>query len=266
MQELVHWQSYFKRNATKERRINWDLPCTLTSAERRALIYLLDQFGHAEEFEQYSGQQMKAATSGPAQDITSDNPEAQEIYRECLTYYSDEEQRHAEEFFRLLQKAGGQPTPPKPPDPVTRLVLKLFNTGTSLDNLAALHVTELISCEFYQRLHDHLSDPLAQAVLAAIIRDEHAHLAFHASRLRWASPNLTFRQQRIMWLKNSFSYLLMSGPVYLFLRKGYWPLVGEGWQEWRQMCRTARQQAYQGELRFLQQRVPLGWPGMTRPG
>lgn len=168
------WRAVFARNATAPRPIPWGAPIRWTPAERRAVAASVQEFQLGEQSE---GRHLRACAARYAAH-TSDH-----AYAEAIDLFIREEQRHASELALLLASAGERLKTKTAVDSVFRALRKL-GPGDGLESCLRVLVTaEVVATLYYDALRAATGCPVSQALCAQILRDEAAHVRFHAERL-----------------------------------------------------------------------------------
>ena len=170
----AEWRRTFAHNRTAPRPIPWHEPVRWTPEARRDLVPSVQEFQLGEQSE---GRYLRrcaaryAAASGDA-----DYPAAMELF-------IGEEARHAAELARLLTSAGETLKAQTATDTAFRLARKL-GLGDGLEVCLRVLVTaETVATHYYAALRDATGCPVTVALCAQILRDEAAHVRFHAERL-----------------------------------------------------------------------------------
>ena len=168
------WRDRFARNATAPRPIPWGSPVRWTPDERRAVAASVREFQLGEQSE---GRHLQRCADRYAA-RTGDAP-----YAEAMRLFIGEEARHAAELARLLASAGERLAARSALDSVFRVVRKL-GPGDGLEVcLRVLVAAEGVAVHYYAALRDATGCPVTRALCAQILRDEAAHVRFHAERL-----------------------------------------------------------------------------------
>ena len=168
------WRDIFARNTTADRPIPWDEPIRWTPEDRRAIVASIQEFQLGEQSE---GRYLRlCADRYAARTGDVDYPKAMRLF-------VGEEARHAAELARLLTGAGERLKTTTALDGVFRIVRKL-GSGDGLEVCLRVLVTaELVALSYYAALRDATECPVTRALCAQILRDESAHVRFHAERL-----------------------------------------------------------------------------------
>ena len=170
----AEWRDVFARNATAPRPIPWDAPVRWTPDERRAVAASVKEFQLGEQSE---GRTLRRSAARYAE-RTGDA-----AYPEAMALFIREEQRHAAELALLLTSAGERLTTKTAVDTVFRALRKL-GPGDGLEVCLRVLVTaEVVATLYYAALRDATGCSVTRALCAQILRDEAAHVRFHAERL-----------------------------------------------------------------------------------
>ncbi|HLA63832.1 MAG TPA: ferritin-like domain-containing protein, partial [Rhodothermales bacterium] len=172
----ARWAAYFARNAGAPRGIPWERGVRWSPAERRAVAASVQEFQLGEQSE---GNHLRrcaahhAAATGDAR------------YTDAVALFIAEEKRHAAELARLLGLAGVPLRTATPVDTVFRGLRKLrLRAEGGLENCIRVTVTaEVVATTYYDALTRATACPVTRALCRRILRDEAAHVRFHAERL-----------------------------------------------------------------------------------
>ena len=168
------WRDVFARNATVLRPIPWDAPVRWTPDERRAVAASVREFQLGEQSEGRHLRRCAARWADQAGDAA---------YPEAIALFIEEEQRHAAELARLLAGAGEPLATRTAVDSAFRALRKL-GPGDGLEGCLRVLVTaEAVATLYYAALRDATGCAVTRALCAQILRDEAAHVRFHAERL-----------------------------------------------------------------------------------
>lgn len=168
------WREYFERNPARqhaiEASVDWDAPCTLPDATRRALARSFQRFelGEAGEGEQLL---RKAADAGDAD------------YLAALTLLVGEEQRHSALFARGLAHLGAPRLRSHWSDAAFTTLRRMLGLRTEL---ALFLIAESTALEYFHALATAGPDPVIRGIGRRILTDEVEHLHFQVDRLRVA--------------------------------------------------------------------------------
>ena len=166
------WRDYFERNPARQERIeaslDWDAPCTLPDAPRRALVRSFQRFelGEAGEGEQLL---RKAADAGDP------------VYLEALTLLVREEQRHSALFARGLAHLGAERLTSHWSDIAFTMLRRMLGLRTEL---ALFLIAESTALEYFRALAKAGPDEVIRGIGRRILTDEVEHLRFQVDRLR----------------------------------------------------------------------------------
>ncbi|MEO0556670.1 MAG: ferritin-like domain-containing protein [Bacteroidota bacterium] len=170
----IDWREVFARNATAPRPIPWNAPVRWTPDERSAIAASIQEFQLGEQSEGHTLRRCAKRYAARTGDTA---------YPDAMRLFIDEEARHAAELARLLTSAGERLKTHTPLDSVFRRLRKL-GLGDGLEVCLRVLVTaEVVALLYYAALRDATRCPVTQALCAQILRDEAAHVRFHAERL-----------------------------------------------------------------------------------
>ncbi len=168
------WRDVFARNATASRPIPWDTPVRWTPEDRRAVVASVQEFQLGEQSE---GRYLRRCAERYAE--RTGDP----AYAEAMHLFIGEEARHASELAYLLTSAGERLKTDSAVDGVFRALRKM-GLGDGLEVCLRVLVTaEIVALVYYAALRDATECPVTTALCAQILRDESAHVRFHAERL-----------------------------------------------------------------------------------
>ncbi|MEM8559170.1 MAG: ferritin-like domain-containing protein [Bacteroidota bacterium] len=170
------WHAYFTRNAIAPRSIPWQEGVRWSVDDRRAVVRSVQEFQLGEQSE---GRYLQRCADAYA--AAHDDP----AYSATMALFIREEQRHARELAQLLTAAVVPLKTRTGVDLVFRGLRKLrVRRSPSLENCLRVLVTaETVATQYYAALRDATACPVTQALCRQILRDEAAHLRFHAERL-----------------------------------------------------------------------------------
>ena len=170
----AEWRDTFRRNRTAPRPIPWHEPVRWTPEARRDLVPSVQEFQLGEQSE---GRYLRLCAARYAE------ASGDADYVDAMELFIGEEGRHAAELARLLTSAGEKLKAATAVDSVFRVARKL-GTGDGLEVCLRVLVTaETVATHYYAALRDATGCPLTTALCARILRDEAAHVRFHAERL-----------------------------------------------------------------------------------
>ncbi|MEM1054371.1 MAG: ferritin-like domain-containing protein [Bacteroidota bacterium] len=170
----AEWHDVFARNATAPRPIPWDQPVRWTPDDRRAIVASIQEFQLGEQSEGRYLRQCAERYSERTGDAA---------YAEAMHVFIGEEARHAAELARLLTSAGETLKTSSPVDGLFRVLRKLGPRDGLETCLRVLVTAEIVALVYYAALRDATACPVTEALCAQILRDESAHVRFHAERL-----------------------------------------------------------------------------------
>jgi hypothetical protein len=166
------WRDYFERNPARqqgiEASVDWDAPCTLPDATRRALMRSFQRFELGEAGE---GKQLlrKAADAGDP------------VYLAALTLLVREEQRHSVLFARGLAHLGAPRLTSHWSDAAFTTLRRMLGLRTEL---ALFLIAESTALEYFHALATAGPDAVIRGIGRRILTDEVEHLRFQVDRLR----------------------------------------------------------------------------------
>jgi len=165
-----NWLAYFQDNLTRRMPIAWENGVTLEWNVRAALIASLQKFQVGESGE---GKHLKACAAQ-----TTDAE-----YCAAIELFLAEENYHAQMLAGVLRSLGAPWLSGHWSD-AAFIVIRRF-AGLKME-LAILMVAELVAKRYYRVVYDATQDVNLRAMCAQILRDEHAHVAFHCDTLNRA--------------------------------------------------------------------------------
>lgn len=166
------WRDYFERNPARqegiEASVDWDAPCALPDATRRALVRSFQRFelGEAGEGERLL---RKAADAGDP------------VYLAALTLLVREEQRHSALFARGLAHLGAPRLTSHWSDAAFTRLRRMLGLRTEL---ALFLIAESTALEYFRALATSGPDRVIRGIGQRILTDEVEHLRFQVDRLR----------------------------------------------------------------------------------
>ena len=166
------WVVYYTLNAVAPRDIDWWLGPDLPADEAAAVAASLQEFQVGESS---SGNRLRAAAAAWVA-RHGDRP-----YLRALDLFIAEEQRHAAELARFLTLNGHPIRRRTAGDAVFRILRHL--TGTLEMQLMVLRTAEVIGFVYYGTLRAGTRSLVLRSLCDTFLRDESAHLLFHAERL-----------------------------------------------------------------------------------
>lgn len=166
------WRDYFERNPARQQTIeasvDWDAPCTLPDATRRAFARSFQRFELGEAGE---GDRLlrKAADAGDP------------VYLAALTLLVREEQRHSGLFGRGLAHLGAPRLTSHWSDVAFTTLRRMLGLRTEL---ALFLIAESTALEYFRALAEAGPDEVIRGIGRRIFTDEVEHLRFQVDRLR----------------------------------------------------------------------------------
>lgn len=218
LSDTARWAAYFAANATADRGIPWARGVRWAPDERRAVAASVQEFQLGEQSE---GRYLRACAARHAAE-TGDA-----LYAPTMDRFIAEEQRHAAELARLLALAGEPLKARTPVDTAFRLArrVRLRRSGGLEPCLRVLVSAEVIATSYYDALAGATDCPVTRALCVRILRDEAAHVRFHAERLARLSAGRPRRVQRAVEALHRLGLaaavaLVWLGPHRRVLRRG----------------------------------------------
>lgn len=182
----MNWVSYFERNRENRRTIPWERGINVPEGVREPLIASLQVFQIGESGE---GTHMKrcAAASGDAE------------YAQAVHLFIAEEQAHSAWMARALELLGAPLLRRHWSDVGFILLRRLM--GLTCEVMVLL-TAEVIGRNYFRAVHRGIDDDVLRTMLAQMISDEEAHIAFQVDRLRKsfaAMPRFMTPALRLAW-------------------------------------------------------------------
>ena len=197
----AEWRDVFARNATAPRPVAWDQPVRWTPDDRRAVVASIQEFQLGEQSEGRYLRQCAERFSERTGDAA---------YAEAMHLFIGEEARHAAELARLLTSAGETLKTSSSVDGVFRVLRKLGPRDGLETCLRVLVTAEVVALVYYAALRQATACPVTESLCAQILRDESAHVRFHAERLA------ALQAERPVWRRPVVRHthrLLMAGTA-----------------------------------------------------
>lgn len=168
------WIAHFHRNREDRPEPDWDAPLTMAPRPRHLLTRSLEQFQLGDG-------------GGPAQLIAWNAPRrlaADPIFARQAALWFAEEREHSRLLGCAVRRYGGTPIAGHWSFSCFLFCRRWFGLGFEL---TVLLMTEIASTAYYRLMARHCGDPALAQMCALILRDEAAHILFHADRLkgRW---------------------------------------------------------------------------------
>ena len=161
------WLGYFEHNARHLFDVPWDAPVGETEAIAESIQGF--QLGASSE-----GRHLTACAREYAE-RTGD-----EDYVEALKYFIREEQRHARDLARFMERAGIPTIDRTWPDTVFRSLRQFAGLELSI---SVLITAEIVAKVYYPALREATRSPMLRRVCDRIISDEIQHVEFQSERL-----------------------------------------------------------------------------------
>lgn len=166
------WSTYFTLNAAAARGILWEAGADLPGNEVRVLVPSIQEFQLGENSD---GVRLRAAASAWA--ARHRDPS----FSRAIDLFIAEEQRHAAELARFLILNGHPVLAHSVGDAAFRTLRHL--TGGLEVSLTVLMTAEIIGYVYYGALRSATRSQVLKSICDAFLRDEAAHLVFHAGQL-----------------------------------------------------------------------------------
>jgi hypothetical protein len=178
MEDGMDWVAYFEWNRQRKRTIPWDLGVMIPPELRVPLVRSLQRFQVGERGD---GAHLRAAARAMND----------ERYSQAIALFIAEEQVHAGMLARAIHTLGGNTIEAHWTESCFIRMRRLAGLRVELLVLAT---AELIGLGYYRALRDGIDDALLRCLFAKIVRDEEAHIAFHAHSLHrlfetWPTPS-----------------------------------------------------------------------------
>jgi len=170
---LPMWVTYFTLNAAS-RDIPWELGADLPAMEAAWLIPSLVEFQRGESSD---GARLRRSAAAWARRHHQDPAPLLRAFNLFIA----EEQRHAAELGRFLALNGHAPVRRCGSDALFRVLRRM--TGSLEVSLSVLMTAEIVGYTYYSSLRAATGSPLLRRICETFLRDEAAHLVFHADRL-----------------------------------------------------------------------------------
>lgn len=191
------WLTYFSLNAVGPRDIPWGAGPDLPAGEAPLIVPSVQEFQIGESS---SGDRLRRAAAAWAA-----RHQDEDLGR-VIDLLIAEEQRHAAELARFL-RLNGHPTRSRTGgDAVFRVLRHL--TGRLEVSLTVLMTAEIIGYVYYGALRNATSSALLRSLCGTFLRDEAAHLLFHADQLARMRRG---RPRTGIWLTHLVVHGLMGG-------------------------------------------------------
>ncbi|OLP15488.1 hypothetical protein BST81_26035 [Leptolyngbya sp. 'hensonii'] len=221
---LANWLCYFRSNREHLLPIPWDVLDRLTDEDRQTIAKSIQKFQLGESSE--GSHLMKMAR---AETVRRGDP----TYAETLKLFIGEEQRHARDLGRFMEREAIPLARHDWSDAAFRRLRRLINLETAL---MVLLTAELVATVYYKALRDATPSPLLRQICIQILHDENQHVAFQSEALR------ILRQGRPVWQQMGLSRLHQiffaltlvvvwadHGPVFRAAGYGFGSFWGECW-------------------------------------
>lgn len=167
----LFWKNHFQNNLTKKR-IDWDIPPTLSHEEKERILYSLKAWQLGETSD---GSHLLAAATKHAKEMGDLD------YVDAVKLFIKEEQKHGNNLGKYIDLIGEQRTKKDWGDTLFRKI-RYFNTSMELWTIAVI-IVESAAQIFYQALHDATQCDLLKSICKDILIDEAHHIKFQNERL-----------------------------------------------------------------------------------
>lgn len=182
----MDWVAYFRQNRANRMVIPWEHGVGIEPELHALLVPSLQRFQMGERGDGSHLKKVVATTGDRA-------------YMEAIALFVEEEQEHAALAARVLHGLGAPLLERHWSDGCFRLLCLMSGLRTELIVLLA---AEIIAKRYFRAVYEGTGDSVVRAVCAQIRRDEEAHIAFHADRLRVAfatMPGMARQLVRAIW-------------------------------------------------------------------
>jgi hypothetical protein len=163
-----HWLGYFQGNRNARPEPTWNLAFPENAATATKLAR---SFSHFQLGESGEGRVLIAS----AQRTCADDP----LYAEALALFIAEEQEHARLLARLVERFGGRLIKGHWTHTLFRALRRSFGLHVEVQVLV---IAELVGTAYYQVIRARVRDVVVEQVCELVLRDERAHVDFHAER------------------------------------------------------------------------------------
>ena len=205
----ARWREHFAHNLEQLLDLPWDDPGRLTAGERDAVADSVRQFqlGEGSDGGHFLGLAQRYAARG-----------GDHAYVEALRLFIGEEQRHARDLGRFLDREQVPRLARHWTDGVFRRVRRLMGLDLCI---TVLVTAEIIARVYYQALREATSSRLLRRLCDQILRDEAAHVAFQCGMLhRLRQDWRPWRRHGAAWAQRLFMLGTM-GVVWLCHHRVY---------------------------------------------
>lgn len=223
---LSMWITYFTLNSGW-RDIPWELGPDLPFGEAAWVIPSLREFQRGESSD--GARLRRAASVWAGRHHHEPGP-----LLHALDLFIAEEQRHAAELARYLALNGHATLPRCGSDTVFRLLRRV--TGSFEVSLSVLLTAEIIGYTYYASLRSATGSPMLRRLCETFLRDEAAHLVFHADQLgRMRSA----RRQAALGLTRALSHAFLAATC-VFVWSRHRAVLRRGGHSLRSFASTCR--------------------------
>ncbi|TYP69507.1 hypothetical protein [Paenibacillus methanolicus] len=165
------WSRYYRENKTRLRELDWDDPYRLDEAEYKTIAGSIQQFQIGESSEgKYLIEAAKRYLAG----------RRDQSYLESLILFIQEEQRHARELARFMER---QHIPRIRSHWVDGVFRKLRRFASLEQSITVLLTAEIIASVYYIALRQATKSPLLIGICDQILADEAKHVEYQCVAL-----------------------------------------------------------------------------------
>lgn len=181
---VARWVDHFRSNQTRQRRIPWDSPHSLSADEIRRIARSIAGFQRGESSEAVHYLRKSSLFSLASRDAA---------FHEASVLFVREENEHAALLLRFMNGAGIPPLPVVFSDGIFRRVRAFSDLAWTS---RVLLVAELVAQEYYPCLSSATAHPVLRRICAKLIRDESAHIRFQVERIAHLEARISPRRRR----------------------------------------------------------------------
>ncbi len=233
------WLDYFRRNADQLLPIPWEHGPELTDKERESIAASVQGFQLGESSE---GRHLAKC----ARDYAQSSGDVE--YYPAIQLFIREEQRHARELGRFMERSGIPMIRKTWPDTVFR---RLRHLASLEQSIGVLVTAEIIAKVYYPALREAACSGILQAICEQIIRDEAPHVEFQCERLailrrQCSTPGLVLRHglHRVLFFGTIFVVWMKHGRALRAGHYGFWRLWSTCWTEFADARRRMDPRSY----------------------
>jgi hypothetical protein len=218
------WLRYFENNRLDRPEPNWDRPASDPAAAQRELARSLGHFHVGESgegtFLLAQARRFVAAT-GDAD------------YYHALSLFIREEQEHARLLLLAVERFGARVPTGHWTQSLFRMCRRTFGLHFELQVLV---IAEIVGSAYYRVLAARTNDDVLRSMCDLILRDEAAHVAFHAERIGEWHRTLLPAERSLCWLQ--FQTLFAAAATVAWLDHGAClTALGSTRAEFKSICR-----------------------------